>query len=1154
MGGGFDLGGGHIFSGEVDVGCVGPMFVAMIVFCWFLDLFFSTIEEKVEESPANSLMVYKVYKELMILGLIQFIFILLKDFGIVHPTKSYTGCFDFCLLMVTYTVFLYVFNTLVSSFGMHVSKRSWDRMAMQTTHDVIRDLKHMLPPDKPTCAQAVGLWLDDFVKNTLGIGKHWRAEADFKVVELLFKTKFYLDRTFDYNKYLELVLEDVVVNLSQLSPYHWFAVMILCKMAEKTSDAAEIKAEKARMATEERLLLAMQQAGMQDGSSAADDNSGIRRRLGAASGEESESDCAFFSDTGPPVVPMPCGMDLATIQSTTAQLFTTAQVNVTDFESTVAGGWSLNVTNTTSSYDFFCRKCEIEQKLQEQNPLSSTSIVVFILGGWLLFIIEVVVLHFLRHRHNLIYHYHGASHPSNMPILLSKLDKHFERNQDRGKRRVDGHLVAEETITVHHDGNETDSDNDDDDDAPSSQLGINPATSPDSLRNLRTFLDNDITNSPTDERKRQLQKEKEKEKKKEQKAEEQGQTTDEQTERKGEEMEMMHFSNAQKDANDVLSYRLYVFLCSVTKMVMLLCCLYISFYWWHYSLRVNQTLMRTTHLRLGLRGTDYGLREGEEVELTPWGTDASADRCLFVAPCFADALFYHFMALLPPLMLIFMVLPRVTRRISLLVGVLHLHEDALQVTVEHMETIENVRKRIVTRLETTTVVKGEPKLQLGKDMLDRLRTGEVALLHKLASIDEKQHQKNIEMSHKKSDEHRELWSGVDWSSPPPEALAAVKTIQRSYLKSVFVRRLATHTLGSVVTAKRLGLSRVTRKQAMELLDQQETQTQTAELVKFLSREAFVEFQEKSPACKETALSAKSLRLSPNNPDDDTILVSEFGTFLVRAAADVANVAGECGVSWEDIKTFEDEVVNLGIITRSQFVTARRMARSKALFYNMSRKGETVNYKQLRKGLKRYRVPVSKEELDIICRIIDPDQTQSISLEEWLDFILVSDDNLAQQVLRSTMMARKANAMKGSQQEGLFGMALDTWQYSREVISAVPMGAMVLTTIEHPVESGKRAVRGVQTLAEMEANDALAVVAGIDKQRRKIVHEFQPMVEGAFVDVASLGLHAVEAGVGGVVHAVESGVDRAIEEVGHIYRSPQSSPSQTNVSFEREHRR
>ena len=55
-------------------------------------------------------MVHKVYKELMILGFIQFVFILLKDFGVVHPTKSYTHCFDFSLLLVTFTVFLYAGN------------------------------------------------------------------------------------------------------------------------------------------------------------------------------------------------------------------------------------------------------------------------------------------------------------------------------------------------------------------------------------------------------------------------------------------------------------------------------------------------------------------------------------------------------------------------------------------------------------------------------------------------------------------------------------------------------------------------------------------------------------------------------------------------------------------------------------------------------------------------------------------------------------------------------------------------------------------------------------------------------------------------------------------------------------------------------------
>lgn len=42
--------GGHIFSGVVDFGCLGPMFVAMIIFCSLLDIMFGTFEEKVRRS------------------------------------------------------------------------------------------------------------------------------------------------------------------------------------------------------------------------------------------------------------------------------------------------------------------------------------------------------------------------------------------------------------------------------------------------------------------------------------------------------------------------------------------------------------------------------------------------------------------------------------------------------------------------------------------------------------------------------------------------------------------------------------------------------------------------------------------------------------------------------------------------------------------------------------------------------------------------------------------------------------------------------------------------------------------------------------------------------------------------------------------------
>ena len=32
---------------------------------------------------------------------------------------------------------------------------------------------------------------------------------------------------------------------------------------------------------------------------------------------------------------------------------------------------------------------------------------------------------------------------------------------------------------------------------------------------------------------------------------------------------------------------------------------------------------------------------------------------------------------------------------------------------------------------------------------------------------------------------------------------------------------------------------------------------------------------------------------------------------------------------------------------------------------------------------------------------------------------------------------------------------------------------------------------------------MAVVGGVDKQRRRIAHEFQPMIDGAFVDLKKM---------------------------------------------------
>jgi hypothetical protein len=95
---------------------------------------------------------------------------------------------------------------------MHVSRRQWDRYMLASTNQVCSKLEAYF-------AKIDGSWLwkvRHWFSNRLDHG--WRDEADFKMCELLFKQQFHLDRTFDYNLYIMLVLEEIVRALLLLAP------------------------------------------------------------------------------------------------------------------------------------------------------------------------------------------------------------------------------------------------------------------------------------------------------------------------------------------------------------------------------------------------------------------------------------------------------------------------------------------------------------------------------------------------------------------------------------------------------------------------------------------------------------------------------------------------------------------------------------------------------------------------------------------------------------------------------------------------------------------------------------------------------------------------------------------------------------------------
>ena len=130
-------GAGAIFSGVIHAECISLMMVIMIMLAVIWEAACGYLERSFEDNKAHSELLTKVYKELMILGFIAFAVILSKEFG-MHMAPETLHCFEFCDLLVSITVLLYVANTAISCASMHTTRRNWDRICPRPPEAVKR--------------------------------------------------------------------------------------------------------------------------------------------------------------------------------------------------------------------------------------------------------------------------------------------------------------------------------------------------------------------------------------------------------------------------------------------------------------------------------------------------------------------------------------------------------------------------------------------------------------------------------------------------------------------------------------------------------------------------------------------------------------------------------------------------------------------------------------------------------------------------------------------------------------------------------------------------------------------------------------------------------------------------------------------------------
>ena len=144
-----------------------------------------------------------------------------------------------------------------------------------------------------------------------------------------------------------------------------------------------------------------------------------------------------------------------------------------------------------------------------------------------------------------------------------------------------------------------------------------------------------------------------------------------------------------------------------------------------------------------------------------------------------------------------------------------------------------------------------------------------------------------------------------------------------------------------------------------------------------------------------------------------------------------------------------------------------------------------------------RVPVSLSDMDIILRVIDPDQSGSMTMEEWLDFMLASDDNLEQQSLNARAKQTQKNAEAGG--KTLFSQAAFL---GGEAIDAFPGGSYVTNTIKDPLGTVVNVANSAVDIATDPVGaltDDFLPMMGMPESREPLKADFDP--QGAHADGA-----------------------------------------------------
>jgi len=803
---------GQVFNGNINALATSWMMIYMLVFAVVWEAGTDALQRATRDNKMHSEMLTKVAKELMILGFIAFSVILLKEFNVLHWNAETLHVFEFCDLLVSICVLIYVGNCAISSLTMAGIEREWDRISMTQTSEIMKKIDAYLASLDVSCWKR-------FRHRIPLLKPLWRSDADFKILQMLFGTKFFMPLQFDYVQYMKLVLTETVVTTANIGMWHWALIMMMNGLWWLTIKFGLPVFDMVGTPDDHICLFEADMCGVTDVTAA-------HRRLRAAAA----------------ATPEVCRAEQLGASCRVTLLGGTCPSNTSGLEQALAQMHS----NATAADWGQCGPTGPAAHEDITASATRTWLIVYVMIGWVVVLLQAAIVVNIGIRMNRILVYsqnnEAVKKDKEVVYLLGKLQKaHLKHERDREK-------MDSEYMDLHYHGEY------------SLQDDREEATVESHAHRHRMItLDHDHHNEyETDH--------------------------------------IMLFKDADKTSNDVMSIGTYDTLMFLTQLFQLVIDFYLGFYLVHMSLRIPLAFGHTS----------------------------------IVDGAYGSQLMFH-VAILLPVMLMLYLLMLTTRNISLLIGVLHLNEDAVSQVLQHMELIKSIRNRIRDTLSAARLVHRTKNAGGARKMLTNATNGEVAILKLLEG------------------------------KPKDDRITAAD----------MHKLINAHPLCVKLKSKDLGV--------------------------FLDRATFRDYELLAPVHQATVQTARTLEFEEKRSgDSDTIEVREFCAYLVRLLGDIIDKSLAMSLDPASVNVFRQTIVRLLCVDNQMLTSARELARIKALFRatDTDHSGE-ITRTELYAALRKFKVPITKTEFKQLFRVVDPDQTHSLNLAEWIDFMSCDDSALDQ---------------------------------------------------------------------------------------------------------------------------------------------------------------